>query len=248
MGTYVENRKIKYINKDKTLMNEEKEKFLKYLNLYRKAGNFISIALNTIDQLASKKTKLGQFAPAFVNCVYYSFWSTSVILLNCFYSRGDDLSIFSFMEYIRNNYNRIFTGKFYDIYIHSDRRETKKIKFGKKEIFERLNQCENIIKENNKLLEKLDTFRNEMFAHFSEGKKNKLKNQQLNIKELQKLLSLTEEIFNNLKIPYDRAFESLKPLNSKDVLVIEHILELYEENRELIKSEHIKKLLKNEDK
>ena len=248
MGGYVEIGKIEYINEDKTPMNEEKEKFLKYLNLYRNAGNFISIALNTIDQLTSKKTKLAQFAPAFVNCVHYSFWSTSVILLNCFYSRGDDLSIFSFMEYIRNNYNKIFTGKFYDIYIHSDRKETKKIKFGKKEIFERLNQCENIIKENNELLEKLDTFRNEMFAHFSEDKKNKLENQYLNIKELQELLSLTEKIINNLKIPYDRTFESFEPINSKDILGIEHILELYEENRELIKSEHIKKIFKNEVK
>lgn len=87
-----------------------------------------------------------------------------------------------------------------------------------------------------------------MFAHFSEDKKNKLENQHLNIKELQELLSLTEKIINNLKIPYDRTFESFEPVNSKDILGIEHILELYEENRELIKSEHIKKIFKNEDK
>ena len=95
--------------------------------------HLLSVAINSLDKITKKgKTKIYKYAPEFTDCLYYSFWSTSVILLYFFYS-DDDLSINKFFQYAINNFENIFTHKFYDVYQYPNKSEKREVKFDKED-------------------------------------------------------------------------------------------------------------------
>jgi hypothetical protein len=208
-------------NLDTTKMNVEKEKYLKFLNLYKNICYNLYISVDTLKELnININTKaLNITSPAFLSMSIKNIWLTTIINLCSFFS-SDKMSLYKFFDYIKGNYNKIFTGKFRERVVNfygEGKDNIREIKF-EKNILEIVKDCENLILENKQDIDNIKILRKKIFAHFSDDREdytNILK--QINIDVLLKIVKLIETVINKINIQYDRVHHSLKPSNSSDI-------------------------------
>lgn len=79
-------------NRNTETLNNEKLKFLSYINTYTKAGRHIASNLSTLDYLSSEDEfikkdveKIFAIAPSFMKATIDNSWAQCVINLNCFF-------------------------------------------------------------------------------------------------------------------------------------------------------------------
>lgn len=240
MKTKIISGKITSLNKDSTPMNEYKEEFEKTIEIYVNTGILVSISIDTLQLFIEneKVQKIVHYSPAFSNFLIDSIWRSSIICLHSYFS-NDDRSFKKLFNYIKANKNKIFTGKFIDVIDYGD--EIVERKIDKQTIHEMVEDCEKMISDKQELIDKLDAFRHNLYAHFSKDKKGLLNDKEITIQDLKTALNLAEQITNKLNVRYNRVHRSFKPINSTDVNNLGHILEMYDENKDEIIKMHRKK-------
>jgi hypothetical protein len=231
--------KIEHINKDKSPMNKEKEKFLEFMDLYQNIGRNVKTSLETLKLFNDndKVKKICKYAPAFTTAIVSNIWKSSVVSIHAFFSWGDKRSLNRFLNYIEANHNKIFTGEFYERVDWGDEIEDTKFDFDKKTVIDEVKESRQIIEDNKILIIKIKKFRHTYYAHFGEpDEEDKVK--YIYLKELEEALNLIEKIVRKFQVRYDRVVKSFRLMNVGDVKQIGHILELYENNKaELIKAD-----------
>lgn len=212
---------------DKAETNKEKQKFERFQNLYRNILVNVAVSIKTLEELTEQidgNVIFSNYCPAFTTAVLKNFWAQSVIKLNeCF--KGDH-SFDKFINYIKANWNKIYTGKWEEITDWNDNTtEREEISFGRTEIFKRIEEVEQILdeEENKQIIEKIKDFRDKAFAHTDDDSPKNV----IHLTELRKAFSFAENIFNKLQVMYDRCHTCLEPSNSDDVKNIIHIVDLY---------------------
>ena len=208
-------------NLDITPMNKEKEKYNKFVNLYKQKCFYLFISLETLKELRNneKSQALGKISPAFLSMTIKNIWVSSVVTLSAFFS-NDTMSINKYFNYIKANHDKIFTGKFQDRVVNGlgvGKDEIMVVKFDKT-ILEVVAECEAILEENKANIDKIITLRDKIFAHFDKDTENYeelLKD--ININLLLKLVQIIETITNNINLQYDRIYTCFSPTNSNDI-------------------------------
>lgn len=230
----IKHGKATYQNLDETGMNESKEKTLKFFDKYINAGQNIATSIVILENLLFKNNlKLfNKYSPAFTSVMIDSLVGTCVIQLTAFFRNSDKLSLHKLFNYIRSNYNKIFTGKFQRVINYNDGTTEESIReYDKDNIFKTVEDCENLIQANETLIEKFKIFRDEIYGHFSDGKQLENIENSLLLEEMKTLLNLAERIVNKIKTMYDGGYECFEPINAKDVNSIIHIIKTYDRNR-----------------
>lgn len=224
-------------NKDKSSFCTEKEKFLKFYNQYIKIGVYLGATFGSMSYLskAERNQTMEMISPAFMQSLQRSLWSSAVNYLDAFY-RNDDLSFPKFFNYVKANYNKIFTGDFYVTVSDGHKEETTHIKQNKNKIFKALEDCEAKIAAHQGLIDKLSNFRDNVFAHFSEDKNGKIKDKDISLDELFEIFNLTEDIINSIGVFYNRQKVHFITLQSEDIINIDLAIEqFYKSNPDLYK-------------
>lgn len=235
---------IEYENKDTTPMNAQKERYLYFHNYYVDKLKNIATTIAVLDYFTTHQEdfqNISTISPAFISAVINNFWAQAVIGLYEFYLQSDDLSFEKFFCYIRANWNLIFTGKFYETIYHGQEKRTKRVKFTRQNIFQRIEECRNIIAENQEKIEILGKFRNTMFAHYGDFSKQK-KEVLISVDDLQEVFSITEQILNKIEVVYDRVVTSFMPYNATDIYQTCHAIKKYKEYRDKIREFDIQKM------
>lgn len=238
---------IEYENKDTKPINEQKERYLYFHRYYINKGKNIATSISVLNYLTTHQEdyeNISIISPAFMSAVINNFWAQAVIGLYEFYYKKNDLSFHKFFCYIRSNWNLIFTGDFYEYIYHGEEKTIKHIKFSQTDIFDAVQNCENIIDKNKDKIDRLGAFRDNIFAHF--GDLSKQKNEvQISIELLQELLVLTGQIINKFEVFYDRTVTSLTPVNATDIYQMCRAIGKYKEYRDIIRELDRKKLKTN---
>lgn len=171
-----------------------------------------------------------------MTAVINNFWMQAIIELDAFYYANNDLSFRKFFNYIKSNWNMIFTKEFFEeIYYHNSI-ETRQIKFSQKEIFDTIMDCENLIEQNKSDIDNLRKLRNNVAAHYADIGKIELT---ISLEQLMKVFQITEQIISKIGVFYDRVLTVLKPINAGDIYQTCHALNLYRKYRDhIIKSEN----------
>lgn len=240
--------KLESVNKDATGINDEKLEFFKFVDLYKSILPNIASTIFVLNELEKEDNleNISYVAPNFTQNLLNNYIYLAIIQLYAFYS-NDDLSFRKFFNYIRANYNKIFTGDFYD-YIKTKEGELieeKHIKFDGDKIFGTIEECENIIAKKKDVIEDLGELRDNVCAHFSKDKNDKVKSTDVSIKLLDEMFNITEEIFNKIILMYDRTVYSLKPIGISDVSIILDLVKNFCKNK---KEVFLKYQKNNEDK
>ena len=201
---------INYLNKDITPINNKKERFLEFRNFFIEKGKNIAVTLEVLDYLTTKEEdyqNIATISPAFINAVIHNFWAQAIIELDGFYYQYNDFSFFNFFNYVKSNWNQIFTGKFYEEIYRANGKEIKRVKFSQKQIFDTITECELIIENQKNKLDKVRFFRDKMFAHFGEVKSNE-QDKTISIEELKEVFLITQEVLQKIEVFYDRTCTS----------------------------------------
>ena len=230
---------IKYNTVEMSPMNSQKEKYLAFYNYYVERGKRIATTLETLDYLATHEqeyTTISTISPAFITAVINNFWMQAIIELDAFYYVKNDLSFNKFFNYIKSNWNLIFTKEFFEEIHYSNCVEKRQIKFTKKKIFDTVTECENIIEQNKSDIDNLRKLRDNIAAHFADINNN---NFSISLEELIKIFQITEQIINKIGVFYDRVAVSLKPINAGDIYQTCHALNMFIKYRDyIIKAEN----------
>lgn len=236
---------IEYENNDITPMNSQKERFLYFRTYLISKGNNLAVTVATLDYLTTHNEddqRLSSLSSCFMSAVFNNFWAVSIINLYAFFDDSNDMSFKKFFNYIRANWNLIFTGDFYDhIYYQSGEKLTRHITFTRDEIFAAITECENLIAENEPDIALLKTFRDKAFAHFGDTRKVDI-NADVSIDLLQAILSTVSQIINKLEVLYDRTITSISPLNVTDIDQICYAVAKFFEYRDEIRSFDLQKM------
>ena len=224
---------IHYENKDNTPMNDAKKRFLEFRKFFIEKGKNIAVTLEVLDYLTTKEEdyqNIATISPAFINAVIYNFWAQAIIELDGFYYQYNDFSFVNFFNYVKSNWNNIFTGQFYEEIYRENGKETKRVKFTRKQIFDTIAECELIIENQKDKLEKVRFFRDKIFAHFGEVKSSE-QDKTISIDELKEVFLITQGILQKLEVFYDRTCTSLKPMNAGDIYQTCWAIKMYKEFR-----------------
>ncbi len=230
---------IKYNTVETSLMNEQKEKYLMFYNYYVERGKRIAVTLEVLDYLTTHEqdyNNIATISPAFMAAVISNFWMQAIIELDAFYYVNNDLSFNKFFNYIKSNWNLIFTKEFFEEMHFGNSIETRQISFTQKEIFDTIAKCENIIVQNKTDIDNLRKLRNNVAAHFADINN---KGFSISLDQLMKVFQVTEQIINKIGVFYDRVSISLKPINVGDIYQTCHALNMYIKHRDyIIKAEN----------
>ena len=235
---------IEYENKDTTPMNEQKERYLYFHDYYINKGKNIATTIAVLDYLTTHQEdyeNISTISPAFMSTVINNFWAQAVIDLYAFYYKNNDLSFHKFFCYIKSNWNLIFTGDFYEYIYHGEEKTTKHIKFSQTDIFDAITNCENLIEKSKDKIDLLRTFRDKVFAHFSDASKQK-EEIKISIELLQEILALTAQIINKFEVFYDRTATSLTPANATDIYQVCYAVSKFKEYRAEIRTFDMQKI------
>lgn len=207
-------------NENTEAFNEEKLKFLSYINTYTKAGRHIASNLATLDYLTSEDEfikndvkKIFEIAPSFMKATIDNSWAQCVIEFNCFFS-SDDLSLENFYKYITGNWNKIFKNNFFNC-----RGESTPIRIKYSDVSSAIQEAKQIREEQDKIIQKIKIFRKNFFAHFSDI--NSIRERiEISVDELKVLLDAIEKIVNLFEKLYYNYITKFAALNSGDIKVI----------------------------
>lgn len=226
------NYSITIENKDKSSFCAEKEKFLKFYNRYITVGRYLGATLESMRyfSIAERKQTMEMVSPAFMQNMQRSLWTAAVTHLDAFY-RNDDLSFPKFFNYVKANYNKIFTGDFYVTVSNGHKDEITHIKQNKDIIFKALEDCKAKITAHQSLIDKLSNFRNNVFAHFSADKKGTTKGKDIELDELFEIFTLTEDIINSIGVFYNRQKIHFITPQSGDVINIDRAVDTFFESQ-----------------
>lgn len=236
--------RIEYENKDTTPINEQKERFLYFHKFFIEKGKNIAVTLATLDYLTTHEEdsdNITTVSPAFMHTVSNNFWAQAIIELDAFYYEKNDLSFNAFFNYVKANWNLIFTGDFYEHIYHVTEKRTRQVKFTRTQIFNTITECENIILENKEKLSTLRNFRDKVFAHYGDLSKEK-KEYTISIDELQSILNITQQILNKIEVFYDRTNTVLTPINATDIYQTCYVIKKFKEYRNEIRELDLKKM------
>lgn len=235
---------IEYENKDTTPINEQKKRYLYFHDYYISKGKNIATTIAVLDYLTTHQEdyeNISTISPAFMSTVINNFWAQAVIDLYAFYYKNNDLSFHKFFCYIKSNWNLIFTGDFYEYIYHGEEKTTKHIKFSQTDIFDAITNCENLIEKSKDKIDLLRTFRDKVFAHFSDASKQK-EEIKISIELLQEILALTAQIINKFEVFYDRTATSLTPANATDIYQACYAVSKFKEYRAEIRTFDMQKI------
>ena len=235
---------IEYENKDTTPINEQKKRYLYFHDYYISKGKNIATTIAVLDYLTTHQEdyeNISTISPAFMSTVINNFWAQAVIDLYAFYYKNNDLSFHKFFCYIKSNWNLIFTGDFYEYIYHGEEKTTKHIKFSQTDIFDAITNCENLIEKSKDKIDLLRTFRDKVFAHFSDASKQK-EEIKISIEMLQEILALTAQIINKFEVFYDRTATSLTPANATDIYQVCYAVSKFKEYRAEIRTFDMQKI------
>lgn len=235
---------IEYENKDTTPINEQKKRYLYFHDYYISKGKNIATTIAVLDYLTTHQEdyeNISTISPAFMSTVINNFWAQAVIDLYAFYYKNNDLSFHKFFCYIKSNWNLIFTGDFYEYIYHGEEKTTKHIKFSQTDIFDAITNCENLIEKSKDKIDLLRTFRDKVFAHFSDASKQK-EEIKISIELLQEILALTAQIINKFEVFYDRTATSLTPANATDIYQVCYAVSKFKEYRAEIRTFDMQKI------
>lgn len=248
--------KLLYEEIDDVGMNKQKEKFIEYCDVYKTAGLNIATSLEILKIIKKEENLiiLSKYSPAFIQMVWQNFISQSVTQLYSFYHNTDDLSFHNFFNYIRGNYDKIFTKTVRVTRIEGGHKLAPvDQKATKKDIFETLEFCEKCIEEKrDDIIHQLKVLRENLYAHFAKDRKNAVKDVILQLDDLDKILKFTQDVYNKIKVLYDGHVDVFQPVNAKDVMAIINILRAYDENRKefdiIIKNKMLKEMEGKDEK
>ena len=235
---------IEYENKDTTPINEQKKRYLYFHDYYISKGKNIATTIAVLDYLTTHQEdyeNISTISPAFMSTVINNFWAQAVIDLYAFYYKNNDLSFHKFFFYLYSNWNLIFTGDFYEYIYHGEEKTTKHIKFSQTDIFDAITNCENLIEKSKDKIDLLRTFRDKVFAHFSDASKQK-EEIKISIELLQEILALTAQIINKFEVFYDRTATSLTPANATDIYQVCYAVSKFKEYRAEIRTFDMQKI------
>ncbi|MEG9429512.1 MAG: hypothetical protein VZQ61_01085 [Christensenellaceae bacterium] len=237
---------LSYENKDKTLMNTEKEQYLKFYNKYVNSGIFLATTINVLEYFSTNEKDieiLQKFSPNFYNIITYSLWAQAVIVCNSFFASDDDMKFYNFFKYVSENFEKIFTGDFYTYkHINGKTIEYEHIVFKKEEMVQAIRECKKLIKKEKEILKTIKDHRNLLYAHFSADGDKFFNNSVLEIQDLKNVLFLINNIINKICVMYDRRIISLEPINATDIYQVLAMLKRYDMFHEEIANMYQKKI------
>lgn len=235
--------KMNCVNKGDMTDSKERLRFLEFLDRYQEDLYTTATTLEVLDLFMKDREviKLDEYFPAFIGSYIRNALTSSVTTIYALFS-NDKFSLRKFINYIKSNHDKIFTGDFYDITEWNDGTTTEKHHVFAKRGYEVAEECESLILSNQELIIKIKSFRDEKFAHL--GDLSKLKQKKLELQELRLLFDLFSTIYNKIRARYDRAAFNFTPTNSKDVKGVAHIVSVYFENKTEINEILINKLTK----
>lgn len=213
-------------NRDKTALNPQKEKYIRFGKYYRNRLINISNTLRSLDYLTSQKqdySNLDSIAPGFSKALIWNFWAQAIIELHGFYYQNNEYSFSNFFNYIRANWNLIFTGDFYETINIGDSKQVQHIKFTWEDVNEKLSDCEKLIQDQSQKIEILSALRDNVFAHFGEWPDGK----KISVDELLDILRITEQIINRIDILYNRTITCYGSALLSDVSQLCYSLNMY---------------------
>lgn len=210
---------------DNNPQNEQKEKFEKFVNFYRNVLMNVSVSIKTLEELTKQTEEITTFqsyCPAFFQSVIHNFWAQSVIELNeCF---NGEFCFRNLFNYVNANWNNIFTGEWLKTTNWNDGEiEKETIIYEKEQIFQRIEEAKNILLQNERMISKIKTFRDKVFAHIDK----KSPKEKLYLKELREIFTVAERCFNAICSMYNLTHTYLEPTNSDDVYAIIKTVEIY---------------------
>lgn len=228
----VKTGKVTTINKGDTTITPEKRKFLKYIDLYEERLHIVSTSIEVLYLFIKDKevNKLlgDNLCPAFFGSYINNALIATVTTLAGIFS-NDKYSLNRLINYIKSNHNKIFTNDFYDITDWSDGTTTEKQYIFEKDGYQTAVDCDLLIEENGELIDKIKRFRNGKFAHFDDS--DELKNMNLELNDLKKALELFNDVYNKIRVRYDRVHFDFKPVNATDVKELARVVNLYLSNK-----------------
>lgn len=212
---------------DNAEMNEEKKKFEEYIIFYKNELSNVATSIKTLEVLTANTEDIYTFkkyCPSFFRVAIYNFWSQCVIGLNeCF--NGDDYGYGNFFNYVKANWNKIFTAEWEKTTNWSDgTSDVSKIKWNYKNIESRISQAQSILNVEKSAVRKIKTFRDQVFAHVDKDQPD----EKLNLKELRQIFTVAEKVFNAIASLYDLSEYCMEPLNSGDVGNLVRIVNQYD--------------------
>lgn len=232
---------IEYENRDKSPYNEKKRKFEKFCEFFVNRGVCIATSIETL-KILEEDDLLNKTAPAFLQSVRYNFWAQAVVQLYAFYDKGNDYSFYKFFDYIKANWNLIFTGDFYDHIFSNGEEIVVPVHEDKKAILVLVSECVSLIDQNNEKISILKDYRNKVFAHYGNDKDVRAL-KAISIGDLKKTLDLTEEIYNKIRCFYDRRHERFSAINLDDIKNIRYCVNKYFEYKsEILEFDRKKRL------
>lgn len=184
------------------------QRYLEYITFYRQRMVSISRTVQTLDFLTTHGKdyhSLSSICRSFTNAVIENFWAQAVIQLYAFYYTPNVYSFEKFFNYIRANWNNIFSKE-----ICLGGRKTK-ISSGK--IFGSINECEQLIKNKSPEIKKLASLRDNVFAHY--GKLENIVN--ISVDELLVMFKVTGEIINKIEVFYDGVITCFMNSSFRDI-------------------------------
>lgn len=224
--------KMETINKGDLTLNDEKKKFLHFSDIYRGKIRTVSTSIEILELIGKNEDvyNLYKYYPGFMNTFMENAWHASVTILSSIFSHSsnEENSIFKFLNYIKSNHNKIFTGEFCTVIKYSDGRiEEKPFKINGTAC-EDAKECETLITENEDIIKIIDAFRDEEFAHLGNGKK--IIDLELKIEDLRKVLNLFSVIYNKFRNRYDLTSFVFSPTNSTDITSLAYLVSVYHKN------------------
>ena len=219
---------------DNVEMNDEKKKFEEYILFYKNELSNVAISIKTLEVLTANTEEVYTFykyCPSFFNATIYNFWPQCVIGLNeCF--NGDHFGYKTFFNYVKANWNKIFTAEWNKTINWSDgTSNVSKIKWAYKDIDSRISQAQSILNSKNIIVEKRKTFRDQVFAHVDKNQPN----ENLNLVELRQIFTVAENVFNVVVSLYNLSESCIEPLNSGDIDSLVYIVNQYDKYHDEIR-------------
>lgn len=228
---------------DNILITPKKQEFEKSTNFYRNLLINVSTSIRTLEELTEKKREkeiktFSKYCPAFINAVFYNFWSQSVIGLHEFF-RGRDYAVRDFINYAKANWKQIFTGKWKETTTWSDGEiEERIIDFKYDKVEERLNRAVKLLDSHEEIIEKIKIYREKVFAHIDKDTPKET----LKLEELRQMFSVAEELFNMVTSMYDNVHKCTELTNSKDIYALIKCVNTCEEFKKEIRELRRKKI------
>lgn len=205
---------------NKKILSSQQKKYLSFHEFYRNKAYRISIAIASLDYLTSHEAEWTAFqlvSPNFANTVIESLWTKASIDLSSFFYESDERSFKKFFDYVKANWNLIFTEKFVREQVLPDGTREQKIE---SITFENVadacavydGEC---AKHSNEITN-LKHWRDNYFAHFTDMDRT-MKGFTLQLEDLMKLFKVMEKILNKIEVLFDGVLSSLEPINKGDV-------------------------------